>query len=108
MVLLLDSVQELRSLKEMPVYYVVQVTCSFIINAFLHQKQFQGMLDHVWSEAGHDYGQKIHCCVVRQILNELWFGFFKKQISNGFSFLPYMILPFSDLLSQDRGGDKLF
>lgn len=25
----------------------------------LHQKQFQGMLDHVWSEAGHDYGQKI-------------------------------------------------
>lgn len=47
--------EELCNLEEMPLYYVPQVTCGFIINAFL---QFQGMLDHVWNEAGHDYGQK--------------------------------------------------
>lgn len=71
-VLLLDRIQEeLCSLKEMPVYYVVQVTCSFIINAFWSQKQFQAVLDHAWSEAGHDCGQKIHCCVVRKRLDEL-------------------------------------
>lgn len=41
-VLLLDRVQEeLCSLKEMPVYYVVQVTCSFIINAFWSQSSFR-------------------------------------------------------------------
>lgn len=62
----------LYSLEEMPVNYVVQVTCSFIIKAFLHQKQFQGMLDRAWSEAGHDYGQKIHCCAVKKTLNELF------------------------------------
>lgn len=48
--------EELCNLEEMPLYYVPQVTCGFIINAFL---QFQGMLDHVWNEAGHDYGQKV-------------------------------------------------
>lgn len=48
--------EELCNLEEMPLYYVSQVTCGFIINAFL---QFQGMLDHVWNEAGHDYGQKV-------------------------------------------------
>ena len=63
----------------MPVYDVVQVTCSFIIKAFLRQKQFQGMWDRAWSEAGHDYGQKIHCCVARKTLNDLGFFFFFKK-----------------------------
>lgn len=69
--------EELCSLEEMSLHYVVLGTCNFIISAFLHQKQFQfqGMLEHVWSEPGHDYGEN-YCCTVRKTLN----GWLKKKI----------------------------
>lgn len=53
------------------------------------------MLDHVWSEARHDYVQKIHCCGVRKTLNELLAFVIVFFFFNRFSFLTFMPLLFS-------------
>lgn len=50
----------------MPVCYVAQVTYGFMVSPCLRQKQFQGTLHGVWSEAEHDYGLKIYCCAIRK------------------------------------------
>lgn len=63
----------LCSLKEVPVCYVVRVICSFTVSPFLRQKQLQGVLDSAWSEAGHDYGQKTYCCIIRKARRFLFF-----------------------------------
>lgn len=96
----------LCSRKEMPVCYVAQVTYGFMVSPCLRQKQFQGTLHGVWSEAEHDYGLKIYCCAIRKTW--IIFNYFILKPNFELNFFPFMLLPFSDLLYQTGEGSELF